>query len=146
MVALSSVNRDHKCWTPEDLEPAVAILTEYLQIVIKGSKEVICILNYCNITNLSFCFYPVLPLHLMGASSGGAFAGELAVFLNQKQQPQDTTTTTYRLTVSSICVQIRYSTCCGLSFSRLTFSNCCVCLFILIFSIFMFKSQDDSLS
>lgn len=75
VIGISSSNRNHKCWTHQDIKP----VTKAINYIYK---------SYLN-TDLT------VPLFLLGASSGGAFAGLFGLG-NSELLPQ----------VRAVCVQI----------------------------------------
>lgn len=58
VIAVSSSSREHKCWSPADMNPSIAIVKSFYTNKLKN--------------NLS------IPLYLLGVSSGGSFVGFLA--------------------------------------------------------------------
>ena len=82
MLAMSSTNRRHKCWTGHDLNKANTLITYFYQkIILSAIPETVSVLP---------------PLHMLGASSGGNFVGILSQHRSTSDQPR----------VSSINVQI----------------------------------------
>lgn len=86
-VAVSSMNRYHKCWTERDRERVAKVLKLIYDDVLKGFKT------------------EELPLYLFGASSGGSFVSSLALpttalNINEESLQQ------YGLNVRKIVIQI----------------------------------------
>jgi hypothetical protein len=79
VIAMSSSNRVHKCWTQEDILPVIHALKLFYR------------------SNPNFLHLKETPLYLLGASSGGAYVGSLAQII-----PEDAEAPR----VVAICVQI----------------------------------------
>jgi len=58
VLAMSSTNRNHKCWTPQDIKPVTKAINHLYE-------------RYLNLDYSA-------PLYLLGASSGGTFVGQFA--------------------------------------------------------------------
>lgn len=84
VIAISSNNRMHKCWTQKDLYPTIEAL-KYLY------------------HKLSITFENT-PLFLLGVSSGGSFVGSLAQMIPTLSE--DATRISGPVKVAGICVQI----------------------------------------
>jgi hypothetical protein len=74
MMAITSSNREHKCWQQVDIYHSTEVIKGFYDQIFQGNNSI--------------------PLHLIGASSGGGFAGFLAE--TEQLQPK----------VASLCVQI----------------------------------------
>lgn len=74
VLAASSSNRQHKCWGPSDVGRIIVLIKQFYLLKIKGNFNI--------------------PLHMIGASSGGGFVGFLAQSHYLQPKP------------SSLCVQI----------------------------------------
>lgn len=74
MLAVSSSNRQHKCWGSPDVPLVAALIQRFYTVKLKGNFSI--------------------PLHMLGASSGGGFVGYLAQSHHLKPK------------ASSLCVQI----------------------------------------
>eukprot|EP01039_Chlorochromonas_danica_P002506 gene2506-2744_t len=74
MLAVTSSNRQHKCWGQSDIPLVAALIQQFYTVKLKGNFSI--------------------PLHMLGASSGGGFVGFLAQSHHLKPK------------ASSLCVQI----------------------------------------
>eukprot|EP01038_Epipyxis_sp_PR26KG_P016441 gene16441-22414_t len=83
VIAITSQNRDHKCWTHHDILPVSLAITHFYKtiLVVKDFSPSL----------------PTPPLFLLGASSGGSFVGSFSSNQNLLQNG---------LKVSAVCVQI----------------------------------------
>ena len=80
VIAMTSTNRKHKCWSHVDIEPSSYVLKD--------------LFNKLYTTNI-LPKNTMVPIHLLGASSGGSYVGMMAMNMAR-----------YGFKISSICVQI----------------------------------------
>ena len=80
VLAMTSTNRKHKCWSHVDIEPSAAVLKDFF--------------NKLYTTN-ALEKDTMVPIHLLGASSGGSYVGMMAMNMPR-----------LGFRISSICVQI----------------------------------------